>query len=142
MMGFATSAPGHLFGPPPMRLSTPGHVPGSPAGSTTAWGQIHEPPLINLSTPGPAPGPSPGSTTGLTTSAPGHVLGPQHTSVPTPGIPAVPTMESSTGPAPEASSGSGLGSENTDDFLGSDPGTNDAGTNANHVEMEADSSYV
>ena len=82
------------------------------------------------------------STTGLTTSAPGHVLGPQHTSVPTPGIPAVPTMESSTGPAPGASSGSGLGSEKTDDFLGSDPGTNDAGTNANHVEMEADSSYV
>ena len=85
MMGFATSAPGHLFGPPPMRLSTPGHVPGSPAGSTTAWGQIHEPPLINLSTPGPAPGPSTGSTTGLTTSAPGHVFGPQHTSLPTPG---------------------------------------------------------
>ena len=116
------SVPGHLFGPPPMRLSTPGHVPGSPAGSTTAWGQIHNHPLINLSTPGPAPG----STMGLMTSVPGHILGPQNTSVQTQGIPAVPKTESSTGPAPGASSGSGLGSAKNDDFLGSDRGTNDA----------------
>ena len=61
------------------------------------------PPLINLSTPGPAPGIPTGSTKGLTTSAPGQVLEPQHASVPKPGISAKSTTESSTGPGPGAS---------------------------------------
>ena len=146
--GSATSAPGHFFGPSPMRLSIPGPAPGPPAGttmglSTSAWGHgPMGPPLINLSTPGPAPGTSTGSTTGLTTSAPGHVSEPQHASVPTPGISAKPTTESSTGPGPGASSGSGLGSENINDFLGADTGTNDTAPNVNHVEMEANSATV